>query len=140
MDEMFNADGYMLNYDMITKSKDSLAITRLLAADLIRDGYINVGEYIENISDADLQTLIQLMEREDDQQYEDLILISEMLATGEGCDASKSLDDFSARMNQFVSLLVCESLGRKGLVKLHRENMSFHPDMAQKIIVERIDD
>ena len=69
MDEMFNADGYMLNYDMITKSKDSLAITRLLAADLIRDGYINVGEYIENIYDADLQTLIQLMEREDDQQY-----------------------------------------------------------------------
>lgn len=138
MDEIFDGNGYTLNYEMITKSKECLAITRLLAADLIRDGYINVGEYVQSLSDSDLETLVQLMEREDDAQYEDFILISEMLATGEGCDASKGLEDFGDRMNQLVTLLVCESLGRKGLVKVYHENMSFHPDMAEKIVVEKI--
>lgn len=139
MDETFDASGYTLNYEQIVKDKNSMAITRLLAADLMRDGYVNVGDFIGRMSDTDLQNIVQAMDRSDDMQYNDLILISEMLATGEGCDASQNLDDFNDRMNHLVTLLICESLGRKGMVKLYHENFSFHPDMMEKIIVEKIE-
>ena len=140
MDESFDMVGYSLNYAEIVKQKDLMAMTRLLAGDLMRDGYVNVGEYIGSIADSDLESLIHDMDREDPHQYDDMILISEMLATGEGCDASKTPDEFADRMKQMMLLMVCESLGRKGLVKVYRENMSFHPDMSSKTVVERIDE
>ena len=143
MDEFDNMEfdmaGYSLNYAEIVKQKDLMAMTRLLAGDLMRDGYVVVGDYIKEISDGDLETLIHAMDREDPQQYDYMILISEMLATGEGCDPCKTPDEFADRMNHLLILMVCESLARKGLVKVHHENMSFHPDMKDKMVVEKID-
>jgi hypothetical protein len=37
-------------------------------------------------------------------------------------------------------LLTCEQLARKGMVKIYRENMSFGPDMENKIVVEKLED
>ena len=140
MDKAFDMAGCSLNYAEITKQKDLMAMTRLLAVDLMRDGYINVGNYIKDISDADLESLIEEMDREDSKQYDDILLISEMLATGEGCDASKTTEDFQDRMSHMMILLVCESLARKGLVKIHHKNMSFHSDMRDEIVAEKLDD
>lgn len=140
MDEAFDMVAYSLNYELITKQKDLMAVTRLLAADLQRDGYIKVGDFMKDLADSDLETIVQEMERNDDKQYDDLILIAEMLATGEGCDPSKTPSDFGDRMRQLMTLLVIESLGRKGLVKVYRENMSFHPDMQDKTVVEKLND
>jgi hypothetical protein len=42
------------------------------------------------------------------------------------------------RANQLISFLIIVSLERKGLVKVHYENMSFGDDMGDKIVVERI--
>jgi len=39
-----------------------------------------------------------------------------------------------------VMFLTIESLSRKGLVKVHHNNMSFHEDCMDKIIVEKLDD
>lgn len=134
--------GYTLNYEAISKSKDMMAITRLLASDLIRDGYINVGDFIRNISDNDVQSLINKIEENDqgEQDYKDLILVANMLAEGEGCEPAQSEDVMIERLEQLVMLLTIESLHRKGLVKAHSENYSFHEDMRDKLIVERIDD
>ena len=84
-------DGYTLNYEAISRSKEMMAITRLLASDLIRDGYINVGEFITGLSDSDVNTLVQKIEEQDngEHDYNDLILISEMLAEGEGCEPAQ---------------------------------------------------
>jgi hypothetical protein len=135
-------DGYTLNYEAISKSKDMMAITRLLASDLIRDGYINVGEFITGLSDSDVQMLINKIEEQDngEHDYKDLILMSEMLAEGEGCEPAQDDDVFITRMEQFVMLLTIESLHRKGLVKAFSENYSFHEDMMDKVIVEKLDD
>ena len=138
MDKAFDMEGYSLDYDQIMKQNDLMAVTRLLAATLQSTSYINVGEFIKELSDADLQTLVSSMDRDDDHQYDDLIVISEMLATGEGCDPSKTVDDFMKRMNHLVALTVCESLARKGLVKVFYENMSFGEDMGDKVVVERL--
>lgn len=137
--ENFESNAYILNYEEIVKAKDIMAVARLLAADLMRTGYVNVGDYIRELSDSDLDALVKQMDLPpDSREYDNLLLMSEMLATGEGCDSSKTADEFGERMNQLVSFLVCESLSRKGLVKVFHENMSFHTDMSNKIVVEKI--
>lgn len=138
--ENFNTDGYTINMQAVSESTDMMAVTRLLAKDIIRDGYTNVGDFVKNISEADLESLIKEMDQgPSDRQYENLMLISEMLATAEGCDASATMEDFSKRMDHLLTLLVIESLYRKGMVKVHHENMSFHPDMDDKIVVEKVE-
>ena len=85
----------------------------------------------------DLRTLMDASESEDKEHFGDVILISEMLALGEGLepgDMSVTID----RTRTMAGYLVVESLARKGLVKVNRENMSFGADMGDKIIVEKI--
>ena len=134
----FDYEGFHLNYEAIAKNKKALAVTRLLATDLMTNGYINVGNFIREMSDADLKALTHNAEDDAENQYEDLILVSEMLATGEGCEPSDSDEKFEERANQLINYLVIESLHRKGLVKCYHENLSFNEDMGDKIVVEKI--
>jgi len=135
--------GYSLNYGEIAAHKELMAVTRLLAAEMMKNPYVVVGDFIKDLSDSDLQSL---MKAEEEQEFEDLsnlqdlILMSEMLACGEGCEQSPTDTVFQDRTNHFITLLVIESLARKGLVRVYRENMSFHDDMRDKIVVEKIGD
>ena len=135
----FDYEGFHLNYEAIAKNKKALAVTRLLATDLMTNGYINVGNFIREMSDADLKALTHNAEDDAENQYEDLMLVSEMLATGEGCEPSQNDGQFESRAHQLITLLILESLHRKGLVKLYHENISFHEDMGDKLLVEKID-
>jgi hypothetical protein len=141
MDINFDASGYSLNLDLIAKSKDMLAVTRLLAADLMDHGYVNVGDFVKELTDRDLLSLTEQIETDDDGEMpncQDMILVAEMLATGEGCDAAKDADVITARLNQLAVFLTCESLARKGFVRVFHENLSFHEDMKDKMVVEKI--
>ena len=128
--------GYSLNYPLILENKNVMSVTKLLAHRLMNNPYITVGDYIKELADTDLDTLQHCIEAE---QYEDIILIAEMLATAEGCDQSPDFDAFRDRANGLVGFLTVESLGRKGLVKVHHENMSFAEDMKDKVLVEKVD-
>ena len=139
MDLKFELNGFHLDYPNIVKNKETLAVTKVLATELMTNGYIVVGDFIKNLTDADLQALTDNMEDDAPNQYQDLILVSEMLATGEGCGPSGNDDEFQSRAHQFITLLILESLHRKGLVKLYHENISFHEDMGDKLLVEKID-
>lgn len=129
--------GYSLNYPLILKQPDLMAVTKLLVHRMMENPYIVVGEYIEEISDADLTSLVDAIDAKD---YQDIILMSEMLATAEGCDPSKDFEEFQKRADQMVSFVIIESLHRKGLVLAHHENFSFNEDMNDKVVVERRDD
>ena len=137
MDE-FDVGAYQLNWEGIANEKNNLVVTRLLAKQLMENPYIVVGTFIKEMSDSDLYALNAKLDTDNEDKYNDLLLMSEMLATGEGCDSSKSVEGFAERMRQLMSLLLCESLSRKGLVKVNYDNMSFHDDMLDKIIVEKI--
>jgi hypothetical protein len=128
------AGGYSLNYPRILEQKDLMAVTKLLVHRMMENPYIVVGDYIQDITDADLESLVDAIEQK---EFHDVILMSEMLATAEGCDNAKDFEEFQRRTDQFVSLLLIESLHRKGLVLAHHENFSFHEDMKDKIVVER---
>ena len=136
--EFDDSEKFTLVYENIIKAKDLMPITRALALDLSNAGYISVGDFLRDMNDNDLVNLLDISENEERDEYSQILLISEMLATGEGLSPSDNSEEFANRMSQLIMLLAVESLHRKGLVKVYRENMSFGADMADKVIVEKI--
>jgi len=137
MDE-FDVGAYQLNWEGIANEKNNLAVTRLLAKQLMENPYIVVGTFIKEMSDSDLYALNAKLDTDNEDKYNDLLLMSEMLATAEGCPQCKTVDEWQERANYLATLLTIESLNRKGLVKAYHENMSFHDDMGDKMIVEKL--
>lgn len=133
-------NGFVVNCAEVVKSKDMLAVTRLLAADLIAKPYLSVGDWLVNVSDSDLKGLVAAadMDKNDEVILEDLMLIFMMLRQAEGLPPVKDDEDFRKGIGQLVTMLVGESLARKGLIKLYRENLSFGDDMGDKIVMEKI--
>jgi hypothetical protein len=128
--------GYSVNLTEVVKNKDVMAVTKLLAHRIMENPYLSVGEFMEELSDLDLDALQDAVEKE---EYSDVILIGEMLATAEGCDQAKDFDEMMERSKSMAMFLTITSLGRKGLVKVHYDKLSFHPDSGKNIVVERID-
>lgn len=129
---------FSLNFEMIAKTKKYSAIVRLLANDMMNIGYVNVGDFIGSMTDSEIDRYTTGVDDDDQLVIEELLLMGEMLAIGEGCDHSKTDADFGNRMDQLVILMTVESLYRKGLVKVYRENYSFHEDAKDKTIVEKL--
>lgn len=140
-----NGEGNItISYENIIKSKDLMPVTRALALDLSIQGYMAVGDFLKGLSNSDMENLLEISENEDNEQFSEIALIAEMLATGEGLtsfeggNTDEGLDSFAQRIKTFCAFLAIESLHRKGLVKVYHENMSFGPDMGSKIVVEKL--
>ena len=134
-------DPLMIAFNKVSEDKTMLPTTRLLAVDIIKNGYINVGEFFKNISDSDLKSYMNMTENIEGDAAAEILLLSEMLSIGEGLE--NGLDETNQetmrnRMSHLIMYLACESLARKGLVKLYRENMSFGDDMGSKTFVEKL--
>jgi hypothetical protein len=125
-------------YDKVMKEKDFLPLTRTLAMDLSEAGYMRPGDFLKALSDGDVDALLKIADNEENPRLEEILLISEMLATGEGLEPSQDAEGVSHRMNAFCSFLAIEGLRRKGLVKVYHENISFGDDFGNKIIVEKL--
>lgn len=139
-DEFDETKPFVVNYRHIAASAELLRVTRALALLFINNPYMSVGTFFKNIEQEDLEALIEIIEEgPDNPNFGELMLIAEMLAVGEGLD-SGNVSIIENRVNQFLVLLACESLYRKGLVKIYHENMSFGEDAGDKIIVEQYED
>lgn len=132
--------GFIVNCENVAKSKSCLAVTRLLAADLMRNPYMTTGDFLREISDSDLQALIKGAEVDDNGEFalDDLLLIAMLLRQAEGLPPMQMDEECRHSLGQLIMFLATESLARKGLVKIYRENMSFGEDMGDKVIVEKI--
>lgn len=127
---------FSVNFAKVVEQKDFLEVTRLLASNMMSVPYITIGDFLQSISDDSLEKLIEISDDPDQERFEELVLISEMLATGEGLE-SANMELSTERTNQLCVFLVLESLKRKNLVKLHYHNMSFGEDFKDKIIAEK---
>jgi hypothetical protein len=137
---MEDNQNYHVNFKHVANEKSLLAITRLLASDLTKNPYMTIGEFIKGLSNGDLEELVKIIDiGEHHIHFEDLMLISMMLSAAEGSDG-RTLDTCTENLNAFNTFIICESLARKGLAKVHHENMSFGADMKDKMIVERLND
>ena len=134
----FDDEGeFSINYEKVLHQETFLPVTRLLAADLMKNQYMPIGDFIKSLNDNSLEQLNEISADEDHPNFEEMILISEMLAAAEGTNMGGT-PEVHQRLNLFITWLVFESLKRKGLVKIYYENISFGEDMGDKIIVEKI--
>ena len=133
-------DGYLVDMANVVKDKNSLAVTRMLASDLLKNPYLLVGDWIGNITDSDLQALLTGAETNDEGDFnlDDILLLAMMLRQAEGLPPMKTMDECREAVGQFIMMLAGESLARKGLVRIYRENLSFGADMGDKVIMEKI--
>lgn len=130
--------GYNVNFNEVLKHTKSLAITRMLAKDIMANPYMALGDFFKSVSDSDLKTLCAIAEDNEHDNFEDLILMAMMLASAEGVESPADFDGVRALVAQFTGYLIIESLSRKGLVKVYHENMSFGDEFGDKIVVEKI--
>lgn len=139
MSEEFNDnETFKVNYHVVVNSKDLMTETRQLARSLMENPYLSIGDYLKNISDHSLEKFIDMInEGEEGENFQEFLLIAEMLARAEGLDEG-TLDVITERTNILCTMICCESLYRKGMIKLHHNNMSFGEDMRSAVIAERI--
>lgn len=127
---------FYLNYEEIANDNKLLAVVRLLANNMLNEKpIVHIGQFYKNLSDEDFESLSL---RANTEQYEDILLVSEMLAVGEGLNHSQNPEEFTERLNHTIGFLLIEGLRRKGLVKVYHENMSYGDDMGDKMIVEKL--
>jgi hypothetical protein len=128
---------FQLNFNKIATHKEFLSVTRMLAIDMMKNPYITPADFLKSLSDEELQTLMEISDNEDHERMEEVMLMSEMLAIGEGLE-SANLEVAVERTNQLCILFVLESLARKQLIKIKYENMSFGDDYKDAIIAEKL--
>ena len=134
----FENDGsFFINYERVLHQDSFLPITRLLAADLIKKQYMSCGDFFKGLSLDSLSELNDIAADENNSHFEEIILISEMLAAAEGVIVG-GISEVHERLGMFMTWLVMVSLNRKGLIKVYYENISFGEDMKDKIVAEKI--
>lgn len=132
-DEFGDLCDYSLDYDKILRSKTFTSITKLLVAELKINPYKTVGQFMQSLSDYDVNTLLDKVENDD---LEEILLLSEILSRAEGL-TTKGIGDVTDNVNLLSILIAGESLTRKGITKSFYNNMSFGEDSSTKVVFQR---
>lgn len=124
---------FTINYKHVAADKSMSRLIRCLAIDIMENPYTSIGDFFAKLTDDEVQDLVDRCEDTDNPKFSEIVLMAEMLAVAEGLNQGNE-DEIHMRTNQFCVLIACESLGRKGLANVFRENMSFGEDMGDKIV------
>ena len=127
-----------INYDMIIRADDLMECTRDLARMIKMNPYISTGDYLMSLPNSILDELLVVADDEEHDNFSELPLMSEILARAEGLDAAQDEEDSLKRLKMFIALIAVEGLGRKGLIKVHRENYSLGEDMGNKPVASKL--
>lgn len=130
---------FEINYDGIIKAPLLMECTRDLARTLRHNPYLTLGDYMNEMPSVVLNELLEVADDETHEHFDELVLISEMLARAEGLDASQNDAESLKRLKVLMSIIAVEGLYRKGMIRAFRENYSFGEDMLTKIVAQRID-
>ena len=135
MENFDNFDQFDIALDKIIQSRDFSSIVKQLAQELKANPYKTVGSFFDNLSNVDLDIL---MEKIDNEDLEEIVLITELLARAEGVGAT-DLDEITRNISVMTVMIAGEALARKGLVEAFHHNMSFGDDFKDKPIFKKID-
>ena len=137
---MDNIDCYEVNLDRVSEDKNTHPIIRLLAVDLQKNPYVTVGDWLQSLTDNDVQSLIeQVVEAEEDDEYgmQSLILGTLMLSRAEQVFI-ESEEQLAKATEMFRVLIVISSLHRKKMAKALYKNMSFGEDAGSLPVAEKL--
>jgi len=140
----FDLTKFFISYQRIVDDTQMLSCTRILALRLQKQQYLTVKDFFIDLSNDDLINLLKVTEslysgNEQTLGVANIFLITEMLTRAEGL-ISTDEHQLMSRVKIFCSFLTCESLARRGLVKIFRENLSFGEEMIDSIIIEKLSD
>ena len=140
---MSDTENMSVNFDKVLSSPTIPALTKMTVMKLKENQYMTLADFIKGLSSTDLQGLGDQFERmrDNDLILQDVILLAEIVASGEG-DSVFNADDLDARMdnlNYFITVVTCESLKRKGLVTIDYSNVTFDPAYREKEFVRAIE-
>jgi hypothetical protein len=130
-----NFQQFDIALDKIIQSREFSSVVKQLAFQLKENPYKTVGSFFDTLSNADLDLL---MEKIDNEDWEEIILITELLARAEGAGGD-NLEQVTQNMNVMTVMIAGEALTRKGLVEAFHRNMSFGDDSRDKVIFKRVE-
>lgn len=137
--EDYEYKGFGMNLSLISQQENLTAATRLLAITLEKQPYMSIGDWFKSLSDYQFAELNNLLEEPTQEGDEELLLLTLMLSKAEASDVEYEASEAMARQFDLLKVLItCVSLEKKGLVKIHYENMTLGEDMGDRIVVERI--
>lgn len=126
-----------INHEMIMRA-DMMTCTHDCVRMIQKNEYLTVGEYLQSITTSQLDEMLDVAEDEDNPKMEEFLLIAEMLARAEGLEGSEDFEILHKRLSIFIALIAVESLYRRGMIRIYRENFSFGDDMNTKKIAEKL--
>jgi len=129
MERDFNT--YFINLEKIQEYPNILAVTKLLALKIQNNPYMRVGNFLKNLSDADLKTLMSI--DENDPHMEDILMMSFLLARAEGVD-NCTVGLITLHTSMLQNFITAESLYRKGLIEFYHDKWSFGEEADDKVI------
>ena len=137
--EIPNNERGVLNIDVVLAAKEVAAPIKLLAMRAKSGDYIVPGKYFQELNDFDLAQLVNLADmcNFNEMALFNMVCLTEILSSFEGFPA---LSDQEARDNVGMIVIVLTSmmLARKGLCKVHYDNISFSGSADNDTIVELI--
>ena len=134
---------YTIDIDRIISDKRTISCLRNLFSQLKEHGYVTPKTFFNDLSDIDLQTLVELSDLTVDpkvsheqamEAYMQLSTCTIGLLIGEGSEINEQLvqDSFS----RLITMIACESLARKGLVTVFRENWEMTGDDEKPWVIK----
>jgi hypothetical protein len=139
-DKDFDDGNWMLNYPKIAESTNFAPVVRMLAIDLQKCPYLSVGDFLKNMSDIGLNELMELSGDKaemDEKTLEQMMILTLMLSRAEGSE-DFNMDETGRQVGVLRMLITCESLARKGLIRVFHENMTLGTDMGDKPVAEKL--
>jgi hypothetical protein len=129
MNEFLN--DFSVDNKKIIEAQDSHAINKLMAYHIVSSGgYMSVGSCMKSITNENLQEAIDQLDKIDSESdflknpyLKNIFLLSLQMAYAEGHPLNT--EESSKVCNQTILFLTLESLARRGLIELNRNNMSF---------------
>ena len=137
----FSEEGYSLNLSEIAMASHVSPTIRLLAMDLQKNPYARIGDWFRALPETSMNELLELADLVAagvEESMEQIMLLTCMLASAEGTDDLSDLEKIRTQLGMMVNIIAIVGLDRKGLVRVHYDNLTLGDDMGSAIIVERI--
>lgn len=134
---------YNINPEAILENENVSSVVKAAMRRAMKQAFLLPGHWVRDLSDFEVDQLVELAEQAKDEDArnepgpagEELVLLTLILSTAEGC-APESDAEVMSYTGTLIAVIICESLARKGLVKIFHDKISFvAPD---EVIVQKI--
>lgn len=132
-----------LNYDKIIQDQSTPQVIKALAALILKQSYLTVGQWLKTVSNLDLQHLIQLgemMEQGNQEATTVYFLATALFTSSEGFDLEEDELVIGNRMKYLVCVIAMEHMHRLGLIELIHDRVSIGSDSEDLTIATVITD